>query len=82
MGQKLLCGSALMQGQLKVFDSTMQYQEMGRLLCEFRLMDKAGGNLLALISSGAIVVLGFLLLLVSAAAVRSMSRKTAKADRK
>ncbi len=83
----LLCNpgyalAALLQGQLHLFDDYMQYQGVGRLLCEFRLMDKAGGVTIALISSGLIVLIGLVLLALAAAAVRTMSRKPARSGGK
>ena len=58
--------------------STMEYREIGRLLCEFRLMDKAGGETLALISCGIILVLAVLLLLAAGFLLRKNSLKPAK----
>ena len=66
--------AALLQGQLKIFSDVMQYHEMGRLLCEFRLMDRLGGQTAALISCGVITVMGAVMLLLAAAAVRGKSR--------
>jgi len=69
---------ALLHGQTGMLTSIMKYRETGRLLCEFRLMDKAGGETLALISCGIILVLAVLLLLAAALLLRKNSLKPAK----
>lgn len=69
---------ALLHGQTGMLTSTMEYREIGRLLCEFRLMDKAGGETLALISCGIILVLAVLLLLAAGFLLRKNSLKPAK----
>ena len=68
---------ALLHGQTGMLTSTMEYREIGRLLCEFRLMDKAGGETLALISCGIILVLAVLLLLAAGFLLRKNSLKPA-----
>ena len=68
--------TALLQGQTRLFGSYMEYRGVGRLLCEFRLMDHAGGETIALISCAAILLLGCLLLIAAAAAVRGAARRT------
>lgn len=69
---------ALLHGQTGMLTSTMEYRDTGRLLCEFRLMDKAGGETLALISCGIILVLAVLLLLAAGFLLRKNSLKPAK----
>lgn len=69
---------ALMHGQTGMLTSVMEYRDTGRLLCEFRLMDKAGGETLALISCGIILVLAVLLLLAAGFLLRKNSLKPAK----
>lgn len=69
---------ALLHGQTGMLTSVMEYREIGRLLCEFRLMDKAGGETLALISCGIILVLAVLLLLAAGFLLRKNSLKPAK----
>lgn len=61
---------ALLHGQTRFLSSALQYQQTGRLLCSFNLMDRAGGERIALISSGAVLLLGLALLFLSAAFVR------------
>lgn len=69
---------ALLHGQTGMLTSVMEYREIGRLLCEFRLMDKAGGETLTLISCGIILVLAVLLLLAAGFLLRKNSLKPAK----
>ena len=70
--------AALLQGQTNFFGDLLVYQEIGRILCAFKLMDRAGGETIALISCGAIVILGILLLLVAALVVKATGLKPAK----
>ena len=70
--------AALLQGQTGAFTSMMEYQDMGRILCSFKLMNKAGGETVALISCGAILLLGMLLLLAAALVVRRTGLKRKK----
>ena len=74
--------AALLQGQTNFFGSLLEYQDMGRILCAFKLMNKAGGETVALISCAAFVTLGFLLLLAAAAAVRGVGHGTGKSGKK
>ena len=69
---------ALLHGQTGMFSDNMEYYDTGRLQCEFRLMDKAGGETLALIGCGVVLVLSVLLLLTAALALRKNSLKPAK----
>ena len=69
---------ALLHGQTGMLAGIMEYREIGRLLCEFRLMDKAGGETLALISCGIVFALAVLLLLAAALLLRKNSLKPAK----
>lgn len=69
---------ALLHGQTGMLAGIMEYREIGRLLCEFRLMDKAGGVTLALISCGIVFALAVLLLLAAALLLRKNSLKPAK----
>ena len=48
---------------------------MGRILCGFKLMDKAGGETVALISTGAIELLGLILMLLAALILRRTGLK-------
>lgn len=70
--------AALLQGQTGIFTGTMEYREMGRLLCGFKLMDKAGGETVALISCAAIFAVGVLLLLAAALILRRNAGKPAR----
>ena len=72
---------ALLQGQTGMFTSTMEYYDTGRLQCEFRLMDRAGGETLALVACGVILVLGVLLLFAAALALRKNALKPAKSTK-
>lgn len=65
--------AALLQGQTNFLGDAMEYRDMGRILCSFKLMDRAGGETVALISCGAIVILGAALLLLAALLVRKKS---------
>ena len=62
--------AALLQGQTDFLGSLLRYQDTGRLLCSFKLMDRAGGELIALISAASFLILGVLLLFLSAVFVR------------
>ena len=66
--------ASLLQGQTGMFTSLMQYHEMGRLQCSLRLMERAGGETVALISCGAILALALLLLPAAAAMVRRSTK--------
>ena len=65
--------AALLQCQTSFLGDAMEYRDMGRILCSFKLMDRAGGETVALISCGAIVLLGAALLLLAALLVRKKS---------
>ena len=67
--------AALLQGQTNFLGDVLQYQDMGRILCGFKLMDKAGGEIVALISTGAIVLLGMILMLLAALILRRTGLK-------
>ena len=68
--------AALLQGQTNMFGSAVEYQGRGRILCSFTLMDKAGGETVAIISCAAIVVLGLVLLLAAGLILRRTAIKT------
>ena len=70
--------AALLQGQAGAFSSLMEYHDTGRLLCTYKLMNKAGGETVALISCGAILLLGILLLFLAALVVRRNGLKRKK----
>ena len=67
---------ALLQGQTNLMGDLLEYQSMGRILCGFTLMDKAGGETVALISCAAVVLLGAVLLLAAALILRRTAMKT------
>lgn len=69
---------ALLHGQTRILVSAMEYRGWGRLLCTYLLMDRAGGQTVALISSGAITALGFGLMSLSALLVRPGKKKRKK----
>ena len=66
---------AMLQGQTNMLGDTLQYQEMGRILCAFKLMNRAGGETVALISCAAIVALGLILMGIAIMLVRKGSGK-------
>ena len=68
---------ALLQGQTNMLGDLLIYQEMGRILCSFKLMNQAGGETVALISCAAIVLLGCLLLGIATILVRRSTKKSA-----
>ena len=73
------CGGglvALLQGQTRLLGDLLEYQGMGRILCGFTLMNKAGGETVALISCAAVVLLGAALLLAAALILRRSAMKT------
>ena len=68
--------AALLHGQTGILSSVMAYHDSGRLLCAFRLMDRAGGETVALVSCGAVAVLGMLLLVLAAFVLRRTAMKS------
>ena len=68
---------ALLQGQTNMLGDLLIYQEMGRILCSFKLMNQAGGETVALISCAAIVLLGCLLMGIATILVRRSTKKSA-----
>ena len=68
--------AALLHGQTGILNSLMQYHDSGRLLCSFKLMDRAGGETVALISCGAVALLGVLLLVLAAFVLRRTAMKS------
>ena len=66
---------SLLAGQTGIGESVMMYRGWGRLLCTWRLMDRAGGETVGLVSSGAIFAVGFLLLLAATPFVRATGKK-------
>lgn len=69
---------ALLQGQTGMFSSLMEYHDTGRLLYSFKLMNQAGGELVALISCAAFLLLGIVLLGLAALAVKKKSASARK----
>ena len=69
---------ALLQGQTNMLGSALEYHDYGRIMCAFKLMDKAGGELVALICCGAIVLLGLLLLLIATVILRRTGLKVSR----
>ena len=72
---------ALLQGQTGMLTSMLQYQSGGRLFYEFVLMNRAGGENVALICCGAITVLALALILAAAFVLRGNGLKAAKRTR-
>ena len=72
---------ALLQGQTGMLTSMLQYQSGGRLFYEFVLMNRAGGENVALICCGAITVLALILILAAAFVLRGNGLKAAKRTR-
>ena len=70
--------AALLQGQTNMLGSALEYYDSGRILCGFKLMNRAGGELVALISCGATVLLGLLLLLIATAVLRRTGLKPSR----
>ena len=67
---------SLLAAQTGAGGVVMEYRDWGRILCTWKLMDKAGGETVGLISSGAVFLAGFLLLLAAAPLVRASGRKS------
>ena len=72
---------ALLQGQTGMLTSLLQYQSGGRIFYEFVLMNRAGGETVALICCGAITVLALILILAAAFVLRGNGLKAAKRTR-
>ncbi len=69
---------ALLQGQTGLLTSRLEYQDQGRILYYFSLMNKAGGQTVTLICCGAITLLAIALILTAALILRGTSLKPAK----
>ena len=69
---------ALLQGQTGMLTSLLEYQSDGRLLYGFKVMDKAGGQTVALICCGVMIVLALILILAAALILRGNGLKAAK----
>ena len=69
---------ALLQGQTGLLTSRLEYQDQGRILYYFSLMNKAGGQIVTLICCGAITLLAIALILIAALILRGTSLKPAK----
>ena len=69
---------SLLQGQTGMLTSLLEYQGEGRLLYDFRLMDAAGGQTVALICCGVIILLGLILILAAAFVLRGNGLKAAR----
>lgn len=69
---------ALLQGQTGLLTSRLEYQDQGRILYYFSLMNKAGGQTVTLICCGAITLLAIALILIAAFILRGTSLKPAK----
>ena len=72
---------ALLQGQTGMLASLLEYHDSGRMLYGFKLMDRAGGETVALICCGAVTLLALLLLLAAALALRGNGLKPARRTR-
>ena len=72
---------ALLQGQTGMLTSLLQYQSGGRIFYEVVLMNRAGGETVALICCGAITVLALILILAAAFVLRGNGLKAAKRTR-
>ena len=70
--------AALLQGQTGMFTSRLEYREAGRILYNFSLVDKAGGQTVTLICCGAITLLALVLIIAAALVLRGTSLKPAK----
>ena len=69
---------ALLQGQTGLLTSRLEYQDQGRILYYFSLMNKAGGQTVTLICCGAITLLALALIIIAALILRGTSLKPAK----
>jgi ABC-type transport system involved in multi-copper enzyme maturation permease subunit len=70
--------ASLLQGQTGMFTSRLEYREPGRILYNFSLVDKAGGQTVTLICCGAITLLALVLIIAAAFVLRGTSLKPAK----
>ena len=69
---------ALLQGQTGLLTSRLEYQDQGRILYYFSLMNRAGGQTVTLICCGAITLLALALIIIAALILRGTSLKPAK----
>lgn len=70
--------ASLLQGQTGMFTSRLEYREPGRILYNFSLVDKAGGQTVTMICCGAITLLALVLIIAAAFVLRGTSLKPAK----
>ena len=70
--------ASLLQGQTGMFTSRLDYREPGRILYNFSLVDKAGGQTVTMICCGAITLLALVLIIAAAFVLRGTSLKPAK----
>ena len=56
----------LLHGQTGILSSLMEYRDTGRLLCGFMLLNRVGGETVALICTACMTALGALLMPLSA----------------
>ena len=70
--------ASLLQGQTGMFTSRLEYRDPGRILYNFSLVDKAGGQTVTLICCGAITLLALVLIIAAAFVLRGTSLKPAK----
>lgn len=66
---------ALVQGQTHAFTSLTENLGWGRILCTWRMADRAGWNFIALVSAGCMLVFAAALILIAAVMIRR--KKTA-----
>ena len=69
---------ALLQGQTGLLTSRLEYQDQGRILYYFSLMNRAGGQTVTLICCGAITLVALALIIIAALILRGTSLKPAK----
>ena len=70
--------AALLQGQTGFLTTRLEYQDQGRILYYFTLVNKAGGQTVTLICCGAITLLALVLIVAAALVLRGTSLKPAK----
>ena len=69
---------SLLQGQTGMLTSYLEYYGYGRMLYDFKLMNRADGQTVALISCGAVTLLALILIVIAAFVLRGNGLKAAK----
>ena len=68
---------AIAHGQTSLLTGMVTNQQWGRILCTYLMLDRAGGQTVAMITAGTMTVLGIVLLLLSVLFLRKRLNRCA-----